>query len=126
MDVVVAILVGQLEGMLVTLSTKTQQHKWILDMKHPVAAAAAAAAAGIIFLPPFHQAAHRLHIFMLPTIFGKLFMAENCLPNAYMQYAGQDLQEQGTFSPVLDEQCALYGQGCGKQHSTGSYWRGLD
>lgn len=44
----------------------------------------------------------------------------------HRQYAGQDVQEQGAVSPVLDEQCALYGQSCGKQHSTSSHWRGLD
>ena len=59
--------------------------------------------AAIAFLSPLHQAVYRLHIFMLPTIFGKLFMDGNCLPDAQMQYAGQDLQEQGTLSPVLDE-----------------------
>ena len=43
-----------------------------------------------------------------------------------MQYAGQGIQEQGTISPVLDEQCALYGEGCGEQHNTGTDWRGMD
>ena len=44
----------------------------------------------------------------------------------HMLYAGQDIQEQGTISPVLDEQCALHGEGCGEQHDTGSDRRGLD